>query len=183
MSPLLQDPFGDDPNDLPMQSYQRTINNRLIQFLYIGERDYYIPDASPEAYASAAKYKESVDGTVPATKALEAAQTNVSSNHPPPRSLAPLEIASSGAGNASPALSPVQWVRVPAISQPEESVAPELDENLATAEAKLDGKEDEDERGLNFKWVKGVDDSFVQQDLRRRGRKKRNSHSETVRLF
>merc|ERR1740117_2261648 len=31
----LEDPFGDDPNDLPMRSYQKNFNARLLVMSYI----------------------------------------------------------------------------------------------------------------------------------------------------
>merc|ERR1711871_1743358 len=36
----LEQPFGDDANDLPMQEYQNNFNNRMQQLLHLGEEMY-----------------------------------------------------------------------------------------------------------------------------------------------
>merc|ERR1712196_223891 len=115
----LEDPFGDDANDLPLQTYQKTINNRMKQFLYLGERDFAIPNASSEAYKSASQYRN-----ILAIKSRVIGEVTEENDH--------------------------------ANEQHKES-------------SSRDVEADEDDEGmleLSFNWVPGLDDSFVESDVK-----------------
>jgi len=61
----LEQPFGDDVNDLPMQEYQNNFNNRMQQLFYLGEDIYEGPGPSIAAIRFA---KEWSNKNVPAQR-------------------------------------------------------------------------------------------------------------------
>lgn len=156
----LEDPFGDDANDLPLQSYQKTINNRLLQLLYIGERDYAIPDSSSQAQISAAQYSTGVTGTAGEPRLGMAPPT-------PPQVEEEVEEEKQSSNNRAEARMGGMFAS--------NKIHPSGGAYV------VDEREEDDEGELGFKWVQGLDDTYTESDLKHRKKKRRESNSETVR--
>jgi len=63
----LEDPFGDDANDLPMTEYQKTFNQRLRPLLHLNEGDFCAPALEIAFAAMAATYDERCSGPLSPT--------------------------------------------------------------------------------------------------------------------
>jgi len=63
----LEDPFGGDINDLPIQNYQNTVNNRLRQLFMLEELECASPSLSEESNSFAKLFAEPVQPAKPPT--------------------------------------------------------------------------------------------------------------------
>lgn len=78
----LEDPFGDDANDLPLTDYQEVFNKRLQQLHHIGANEFEPPSASAAEVCEVAAHKASISNISISTSTAPTIKRPLSTSEP-----------------------------------------------------------------------------------------------------